>query len=135
MTNQPQPYRPATHQPATRPPRPGRDTPWLTLFAVDASLSVITLVVCGVFGGIFMLIGLNGFDERRGGAILVGYAVVVLAGNALAAGLVNWMILRVRQAVSARGVLVPAVATTAVMLFVGPPVAIGLITILFGGRT
>ena len=130
MTNQP-----PMHQRATHPSRQGRATPWLALFAVDIALSVITLVVFGVFGGLFMLIALNGFDGRRGGAILVGYAVVVLAGNALFASLINWMILRVRQAVSARAVLVPALATTAVMLLAGPPVAVVLIKLLFGGRT
>jgi hypothetical protein len=130
MTSQP-----PTYQPAASPPQPRRDAPWLALFAVDAALSVITLVVFGVFGGLFMLLALNGFDGRRGGAILVGYAVVVLAGNALCAGLINWMILRVRQAVSARAVLVPALATTAVMLIAGPPVAVVLIKLLFGGRT
>lgn len=101
--------------------------PWLALFAVDIALSAVTLVVFGVRGGIFVLIALNGFDGRRGGAILVGYALIVLAGNALFAGLVNWMILRVRGAVSARAIFAPALATTAVMLFVGPPLAFLLI--------
>lgn len=118
------------NQPSTNPA-----PPWFLLFAVDVSLSVITLVIFGVFGGLFMLIALNGFNGQQGGAILFGYGVVVLAGNALFASLLNWMILRVRQAVSTRGVLVPALASTAVMLFVGPPVAIGLITLIFGGRS
>lgn len=101
--------------------------PWLTLFAVDIALSVVTLVVFGVFGGIFMLIGLNGFSEKTGGAILVGYAVLVLVGNALVASLFNWMIVRVRQTVSGWAIFIPALATTAVMVFVGPPLAILLI--------
>ncbi len=122
MMNQPPTYQSATRQPPTN-----HGAPWLVLFAVDIALSVVTLVVFGVLGGLFMLIGLNGFSEQKGGAILIGYAVLVLAGNALAAGLVNWMILRVRRAVSARAILVPAIATTAVMLFVGPPLAILLI--------
>jgi hypothetical protein len=108
-------------------PPAGSGAPWLLLFAVDIALSVITLVVFGVFGGIFMLIGLNGFSEKTGGAILVGYALLVLGGNALVAGLVNWMILRIREAVSGWAIFVPALATTAVMLFVGPPLAILLI--------
>ena len=101
--------------------------PWLALFAVDIALSVVTLVVFGVIGGLFMMIALNGFDGRRGGAILAGYALIVLAGNALFASLVNWMILRVRRAVSPWAIFAPALATTAVMLFVGPPLAFLLI--------
>jgi len=122
MMNQPPTYQSATHQPPTN-----HGAPWLVLFAVDIALSLVMLVVFGVFGGLFMLIGLNGFSEQKGGAILIGYAVLVLAGNALVAGLVNWMILRVRRVVSARAILIPAIATTAVMLFVGPPLAILLI--------
>lgn len=116
MTNRP----PASHA-----------TPWLTLFAVDVALSVVTLVIFGVFGGIFMLIALNGFGEQKGGAILFGYGVLVLACNTLVVGLINWMILRVRRAVTVRGVIVPALVTSAVMLFVGPPLAILLINLLF----
>ena len=101
--------------------------PWLTLFVVDIALSVVTFVIFGVFGGLIMLIALNGFNGRQGGAILTGYAVIVLVGNALVASLVNWMIVRIRQTVSARAVLVPAIATTAVMVFVGPPLAFLLI--------
>lgn len=119
--------RPPTYQPAAHAPPPAGGTPWLALFALDISLSLVTLVVFGVFGGLIMLIALNGFDGQRGGAILMGYAAVVLAGNAAVASLLNWMILRVRRAVAWRAIFVPALVTTAIMLFVGPPLAFLLI--------
>jgi hypothetical protein len=123
---------PPNHQRATHAPQPAGGAPWLVLFALDFSLSVVTLVVFGVFGGVFMLLALNGFDGRRGGAILMGYAAVVLAGNAAVACLLNWMILRVRRAVAWRAVFIPALVTTAIMLFVGPPLAFLLIRFGFG---
>lgn len=124
----PQSFRQPQPQPQ-QPPR--RGVPWLALFAIDASLSVLTFVVFGVIGGLFMIIALNGFDGRRGGQILFVYAALVLVGNALFACLVNWLVLRARDASGARGILLPALTTTILLLAVGPPLTMFLIQLLF----
>ena len=115
--------------PAAPPP------PWRARFAADFAVSALTLVVFGLFGGLFLLLALNGFSESAGLRIMIAYALVVVAGNAAAASLFNWLILRWRaggRAVSRAAVFVPAVAVTAVLLVAGPPLAVVLIRLLFG---
>ena len=63
------------------------------------------------------------------------YALLVVAGNAVATSLFNWLILRGRamgRPVPRRAVLAPAVATTLALLVAGPPLAVVLIKPLFG---
>ena len=116
-------------------PLPARPVPWLALFAVDFAVSAVTLILFGLFGGLALLIALNGFGESEGLAVMIVYALVVVAGNALAASLFNWLILRARggrQPVSRRAVFAPAFATTLALLVAGPPLAALLIKLLFG---
>ncbi|HYO63250.1 MAG TPA: hypothetical protein VER08_06290 [Pyrinomonadaceae bacterium] len=117
------------------PPPPRRAAPWALLVALDVLVSLFTLVVFGAFGGLFMLIALNGFSGREGGIILTVYAAVVLLGNVVGAALLNWLVLRGRRAPGARvskaAVVVPAVAVTTVLLLVGPPLSVFLIKLIF----
>lgn len=127
------PLRPDTFN----PPAARRATPWLLLFALDVLVSLFTLVAFGAMGGLFMLVALNGFGEREGMMILAAYAAAVLAGNVAVASLLNWLVLRVKGApgtrVSKSAVLVPALAVTAGLLFLGPPLSVFLIKLLFPG--
>ena len=116
-------------------PQPARAVPWLALFAVDTAVTAVTLVVFGLFGGFVLLVALNGFSEGDGLRIMIVYALLVVAGNAAATGLFNWLILRGRargRAVPRRAVLAPAAATTFALLVAGPPLAVFMIKLLFG---
>ena len=111
-----------------------RPTPWGWMAAATLAVTLVTLVVFGVFGGLTLLIGLNGFSERTGGFILLAYALVVLAGNFAVAALFNWLIARKRYA-GTRGAgwapVLVALGVTAVMGVVGPVLAVGLIKLMF----
>ncbi len=110
-----------------------RPTPWLWMFVATFAVSVVTLVVFGAFGGLMLLIGLNGVSESKGGLIIAAYVVVVLAGNFAVASVLNWLIARHRYA-GARGTgwapLLVALGVTAVMLGVGPPLAVVLMKVI-----
>jgi hypothetical protein len=97
-------------------------------------VSVVTLVVFGAFGGLMLLVGLNGVSERTGGFVILAYVLVVLAGNFALAALVNWLIARRRYAgTRATGwpPLLVALGVTALVGCVGPPLAVVLIKIIF----
>lgn len=116
-----------------RPP-PARPVPWFALFAVDFAVTAVTLVAFGLFGGFMLLVALNGFSGDEGLRIMIVYALLVAAGNALATCLFNRLILRVRargRRVPRRAVLAPAVATTLALLVAGPPLAVIMIKLLF----
>jgi hypothetical protein len=111
-----------------------RPTPWLAMTLATVGVTALTLVVFGAFGGLMLLVGLNGVSERTGGIIILGYVLVVLAGNFGAAALVNWLIAR-RAASGTRGTgrapLLVALGVTAVTGLVGPPLAVVLIKLIF----
>lgn len=114
--------------------RPPRKSPRLAFLAVDFFITVFTLVVFGVFGGLFLLIALNGFSGDGAMPYIVGYFVVVLTGNALFASLCNLLIRRkwfAASGVSPLAACMPAVAVALALLLVGPPLAIKLIEFLF----
>jgi hypothetical protein len=116
-------------------PPAARPVPWLALFAVDVAVSAATLVLFGLFGGFMLLVALNGFSGDEGLRIMIAYALLVVAGNALAASLSNWLILRARSPggrAPRRAVVVPAAAATLALLVAGPPLAVFLIKLLFG---
>ena len=113
-----------------------RNKAWLLMLAVDFFISVVTLIVFGAFGGLFMLVALNGFSESTGGMILMGYGAVVLSGNALVSGLFNLLI--ARRWLAGAGLpswspYVTAIAVTLVLLLVGPSLAFVLIPLVFKG--
>jgi hypothetical protein len=51
------------------------------MFAATFAVSSATLVVFGAFGGLMLLVGLNGVSESKGGLIIAAYVVLVLAGT------------------------------------------------------
>lgn len=111
-----------------------RPTPWLAMIVATFFVSVVTLVVFGAFGGLMLLVGLNGVSERTGGFIILGYILLVLAGNFAVAALVNWLIARRRYAgTRATGwpPLLVAVGVTVLVACVGPPLAVVLMKIIF----
>src|ERR1044071_7825750 len=75
-----------------------RPTPWLWMLVATCAVTAVTLVVFGALGGLMLLVGLNGVSESRGGLIIVGYIILVLAGNFAVASLFNWLIARRRYA-------------------------------------
>lgn len=111
-----------------------RPTPWLWMILVTCAVTLVTLVVFGAVGGLMLLVALNGFSEKTGGAIIVVYALLVLAGNFGAATLFNWAIARHRYA-GTRGTgwapALVALGVTAVTAVVGPPLAVILIKHIF----
>jgi hypothetical protein len=116
-------------------PPAARPVPWFALFAVDFAVTAVTLVAFGLFGGFMLIVALNGFSGDEGLRIMIVYALLVVAGNALATCLFNWLILRGRargERVPRRAVFAPAVATTVALLVAGPPLAVFLIKLLFG---
>jgi hypothetical protein len=94
----------------------------------------VTLVVFGAFGGLMLLVGLNGVSERTGGAVILVYALAVLAGNFAVAWLFNWLIARRRYAGTRGAGWAPALVAlgvTGVTALVGPPLAVVLIKLIF----
>lgn len=111
-----------------------RPTPWLAMGAATFAVSALTLLVFGGFGGLTLLLALNGFSESEGGAIIVAYIVVVLAGNAAVAWLFNWLIARRRYAGTRPAGWAPllvALGATGLMAVGGPALAVVLIKLLF----
>ena len=116
------------YTPAARP------TPWLWMVLATLGVTALTLVVFGAFGGLMLLVGLNGFSERTGGFVILGYVLLVLAGNFAVAALFNWLIARRRYAgTRATGwpPLLVALGVTGVTALAGPPLAVVLIKIIF----
>lgn len=98
-------------------------------------VTALTLAVFGLFGGFVLLVALNGFGGAEGLAVMIVYALLVVAGNAAATSLFNWLILRGRargRPVPRRALLAPAAATTFALLVAGPPLAVCMIKLLFG---
>lgn len=112
----------------------GRPTPWGWMLAATLLVTCVTLVVFGAFGGLMLLVGLNGVSERAGGVVIVLYILAVLAGNFGVAWLFNWLIARRRYA-GARGAgwspALVALGVTAVTALAGPPLAVVLIKLIF----
>ena len=111
-----------------------RPTPWGWMLAVTLLVTAVTLVVFGAFGGLMLLVGLNGVSERTGGVVIVIYILAVLAGNFAVAWLFNWLIARRRYA-GTRGTGWPpalvALGVTGVTALAGPPLAVVLIKLIF----
>jgi hypothetical protein len=81
----------------------------------------VTLLVLAVaaFMGIFVLVALNGFSEREGMPILVGYFVLVGLANAALVALSSWLVMR-----DAKSSKLPVVLATTVLF--GPiPTCLG----------
>ena len=111
-----------------------KPTPWGWMLAATLLVTAVTLVVFGAVGGLMLLIGLNGVSERTGGLIIVVYALLVLAGNFAVAALINWLITRQRYAGTRSAGWSPvlvALGVTALTAFVGPPLAVVLIKLIF----
>lgn len=101
---------------------------WVVMFLVALFISSITLVVFGAFGGLILLLALNGFSESTGGMIIFAYAVVVLACNCLVAGLCNLLIARRWFVGMSRwSPFVAALLVTVGFAVVGPALAVLLI--------
>jgi O-antigen ligase len=104
------------------------------MLLATCAVTAVTLVVFGALGGLMLLVGLNGVSERTGGFVILGYVLLVLAGNFAVALLFNWLIARRRYA-GTRGTgwapLVVALCVTGVTALVGPPLAVALIKIIF----
>ncbi len=112
----------------------GRPTPWLWMLLATCAVTLVTLVVFGAFGGLMLLVGLNGVSESRGGLVILAYAVVVLAGNFAVALLLNWLIARRRYAGTRGAGWAPALVAlgvTAATAVAGPPLAVLLIKLAF----
>ena len=111
-----------------------RPTPWGWMLGATLLVTLVTLVVFGAFGGLMLLVGLNGVSERTGGFVILGYVLLVLAGNFAVAALFNWLIARRRYA-GTRGTgwaaFVVALGVTGVTALVGPPLAVVLIKFIF----
>ncbi|HEX8285266.1 MAG TPA: hypothetical protein VF588_18060 [Pyrinomonadaceae bacterium] len=111
-----------------------RPTPWGWMLAATLLVTALTLVVFGAFGGLMLLVGLNGVSERTGGVVIVLYLLLVLAGNFAVAWLLNWLIAR-RRFAGTRGAGWPpalvALGVTAATAVAGPPLAVVLIKLIF----
>ena len=111
-----------------------KPTPWLWMLLATCAVTLVTLVVFGAFGGLMLLVGLNGVSERTGGAVIVAYVLLVLAGNFAVAALLNWLIAR-RAAAGTRGAgwapLLVALSVTGVTALAGPPLAVVLVKLIF----
>ena len=111
-----------------------RPTPWLWMLLATCAVTALTLVVFGAAGGLMLLVALNGFSESTGGAIIVVYALAVLAGNFGVAALLNWAIARHRYAGTRGAGWAPslvALGVTAATAVVGPPLAVVLMKLIF----
>lgn len=111
-----------------------RPTPWVAMGAATFVVSAVTLLVFGGFGGLTLLLALNGFSESKGTVIIVAYIVVVLAGNAAAATFFNWLIARRRYAGTRPAGFAPllvALGATALLAVGGPAAAVVLIKLMF----
>jgi hypothetical protein len=111
-----------------------RPTPWLWMLVATCAVTAVTLVVFGAFGGLMLLVGLNGVSESRGGLVIIAYALVVLAGNFAVALLLNWLIARRRYAGTRGAGWAPALVAlgvTAATAVAGPPLAVLLIKLAF----
>jgi hypothetical protein len=107
-----------------------RPTPWLWMIVATCAVTLVTLVVFGAFGGLMLLVGLNGVSESRGGMVILAYVVVVLAGNFAVALLLNWLIARRRYAGTRGAGWAPALVAlgvTTATAVAGPPLAVLLI--------
>lgn len=110
-----------------------RPTPWLWMVVATCAVTLVTLVVFGAFGGLMLLVGLNGVSESTGGVIIIVYALLVLAGNFAVASLFNWLIARRRYA-GTRGTgwapLLVALGVTTATAVIGPPLAVVLMKVI-----
>lgn len=112
----------------------GRPTPWGWMLLATCAVTAVTVVVFGAFGGLMLLVGLNGVSERTGGVVIVAYALAVLAGNFAVAALLNWLIARRRYAGTRRAGWAPALlalGVTAVTAVLGPTLAVLIIDVFF----
>ncbi|HWW75890.1 MAG TPA: hypothetical protein VNZ44_10855 [Pyrinomonadaceae bacterium] len=111
-----------------------RPTPWAWMLLATCAVTALTVVVFGAFGGLMLLVGLNGVSEKTGGLVIAAYALLVLAGNFAVALLFNWLIARRRYAGTRGAGWAPALVAsgvTGVTLVVGPPLAVLLIKLAF----
>jgi hypothetical protein len=102
--------------------------------AATFAVSCVTLLVFGAFGGLMLLVALNGFSEATGGAIIVVYILLVLAGNLGASWLANWLVARRRYAGTRPAGWAPfllALGVTGAMALLGPALAVALIKLIF----
>jgi hypothetical protein len=111
-----------------------KPTPWGWMLAATLLVTCATLVVFGAFGGLMLLVALNGFSERTGGVVILLYVLAVLAGNFAVAWLFNWLIARRRYAGTRPPGWPPALVAlgvTGVTALAGPPLAVVLIKLIF----
>ena len=111
-----------------------RPTPWGWMLLATCLVTAVTLVLFGAVGGLMLLVALNGFSESKGGAVIIVYALVVLAGNFAVAALLNWLIARRRYAGTRGAGWAPALlalGVTGATALVGPALAVLLIELLF----
>jgi hypothetical protein len=103
------------------------------MVVATCAVTLVTLVVFGAFGGLMLLVGLNGVSESTGGVIIIVYALLVLAGNFAVASLFNWLIARRRYA-GTRGTgwapLLVALGVTTATAVIGPPLAVVLMKVI-----
>lgn len=112
----------------------GRSAPWGWMLGASLLVTAVTLVVFGAFGGLMLLMALNGFSERTGGAVIIGYILLVLVGNFGAAALVNRLIARRRSGGAGGAGWAPvlvALGVTGATALAGPPLAVLLIKTIF----
>ena len=111
-----------------------RPTPWGWMLLATCAVTALTVVVFGAFGGLMLLVGLNGVSEKTGGLVIAAYALLVLAGNFAVALLCNWLIARRRYAGTRGAGWAPALVAlgvTGATVVVGPPLAVLLIKLAF----
>lgn len=110
-----------------------RQRAWIAMFVTSLAVAAVAFVLFGLFGGFVLLVALNGFSERQAYPIIITYFILVLAGCALVAALLNWLIIRrgfPASGLHRRAALVPAAAASLGLLFVGPVIVVLIIRAL-----
>lgn len=104
------------------PPAPPRPL-WQRLAVIDTVIAVVLLSFCGLGGGFFMLIALNGFSESEATPILIVFVLLVLGGSVFVNTAVNLLVIHRRQKTvphSFRTAVLTAAVTTLVVFAIGP---------------
>jgi hypothetical protein len=112
-------------------PRPS----WRRLLIVDIVITFVVLLTFGVCGGFTLLLALNGFSERGATPLIIGYILIIIAGNLLATITANRFLLRKHPRVMnnmRQTAWLPAVVATISLLLLGP-LAFVFIRLLYSG--
>lgn len=105
----------------------------MAMFVTSLAVAAVTFVLFGLFGGFALLVALNGFSERQAYPFIITYFILVLAGCALFAALLNWLIIRrgfPASGLRPRAALVPAGVASLALLVVGPVIVVLIIRAL-----